>query len=158
MGGQWETIRNEVNNRSGQDKLDADMYFKLVTLIKDYQSAKLVDLFNSIPYFNAFQGSNGTDENWYPAYDDPKAIYESIITDLGNLTDSLSIAYNLMSSTAKQILGQQDVIFKGDMSKWTEFANATRLKLLVRIAGVDETFAKPLIQETLSKPLPQTCH
>ena len=152
----WETIRNEVNNRSGQDKLDADMYFKLVTLIKDYQSAKLVDLFNSIPYFNAFQGSNGTNENWYPAYDDPKAIYESIITDLGNLTDSLSIAYNLMSSTAKQILAQQDVIFKGDMSKWTEFANATRLKLLVRIAGVDESFAKPLIQETLSKPLPQT--
>lgn len=152
----WETIRNEVNNRKGQDKLDADMYFKLVTLVKDYQSAKLVDLFNSIPYFNAFQGSNGTNENWYPAYDDPKAIYESIITDLGNLTDSLSIAYNLMSSTGKQILAQQDIVFKGDMSKWTEFANATRLKLLVRIAGVDAAFAKPLIQETLTKPLPQT--
>ena len=152
----WETIRNEVNDRSGQNKLDADMYFKLVTLVKDYQSAKLVDLFNSIPYFNAFQGSNGTNANWYPAYDDPKAIYESIITDLGNLTDSLSVAYNLMSSTGKQILAQQDIVFKGDMTKWAEFANATRLKLLVRIAGVDAAFAKPLIQETLTKPLPQT--
>lgn len=151
----WETIRNEVNNRSGQNKLDADMYFKLVTLVKDYQSAKLVDLFNSIPYFYAFQGSNGTNENWYPPYDDPKEIYKSIINDLGGLTDSLTIAYNLMSSTAKQILAGQDIVFKGDMNKWTMFANATRLKLLVRIAGVDEAYAKPLIQETLSKPLPQ---
>ncbi|MEO6976990.1 MAG: SusD/RagB family nutrient-binding outer membrane lipoprotein, partial [Mucilaginibacter sp.] len=152
----WETIRNEVNVRSGQDKLDADMYFKLVTLVKDYQSAKLVDLFNSIPYYDAFQASNQQNENWYPAYDDPKAIYESIITDLGGLTDSLTIAYNLMSSTAKQILAQQDVVFKGDMSKWTQFANATRLKLLVRLAGVDAAFARPLIQEALAKPLPQT--
>jgi hypothetical protein len=135
--------------------MDADMYFKLVTLVKDYQSAKLVDLFNSIPYFYAFQGSNGANENWYPAYDDPKEIYKSIIADLGGLTDSLTIAYNLMSATGKQILAQQDVVFKGDMSKWTLFANATRLKLLVRIAGVDEAYAKPLIQETLTKPLPQ---
>ncbi|KAA9037196.1 SusD/RagB family nutrient-binding outer membrane lipoprotein [Ginsengibacter hankyongi] len=152
----WETIRNEVNNRSGQDKLDANVYFKLVTLVKDYQSAKLVDLFNSIPYFYAFQGSNGDNKNWYPPYDDPKEIYKSIITDLGDLTDSLTIAYNLMSPTAKQILAQQDLVFKGDISKWTQFANATRLKLLVRIAGVDAGYAKPLIQETLTKPLPQT--
>lgn len=152
----WETLRSEVNNRSGQDKLDADMYFKLVTLVKDYQSAKLVDLFNSIPYSYAFQGSNGDNNNWYPPYDDPKGIYESIITDLGNLRDSLPIAYGLMSATAKQILAQQDVIFKGDANKWALFANALRLKLLVRIAGVDEAFAKPLIQETISKPLPQT--
>lgn len=152
----WETLRTEVNNRSGQDKLDADMYFKLVTLVKDYQSAKLVDLFNSIPYSYAFQGSNGNNNNWYPPYDDPKTTYESIITDLGNLRDSLPIAYGLMSATAKQILAQQDVIFKGDVNKWALFANATRLKLLVRVAGVDAAFAKPLIQETISKPLPQT--
>ena len=152
----WETLRAEVNNRSGQDKLDADMYFKLVTLVKDYQSAKLVDLFNSIPYSYAFQGSNGNNSNWYPPYDDPKTTYESIITDLGNLRDSLPIAYGLMSATAKQILAQQDVIFKGDVNKWALFANAMRLKLLVRVAGVDGAFAKPLIQETISKPLPQT--
>lgn len=151
----WETIRAEVNSRSGQDKLDADVYFKLVTLVKDYQTAKLVDLFNSIPYFFAYQGSDGKNENWYPPYDDPKAVYQSIIGELGGLADSLSIAYNLMSSTGKQILAQQDIAFKGDMTKWAKFANATRLKLLVRIAGIDEAYAKPLIQETLTKSLPQ---
>lgn len=150
----WETIRTEVNARSGQARLDADMYFKLVTVIKLYQSAKLVDFFNSIPYFNAFEGTDGNSTNWYPAYDDPKTIYESIIKDLGVLVDSLPIAYSLMSSIGQQGLAGQDAAFKGDISKWTKFANATRLKLLVRIAGVDADFAKPLLTDALAQPLP----
>ena len=150
----WETLRSEWEKRTGQDKLDAQLYYKLITLVKDYQSGKLVDLFNSIPYFNAFQAGNNSPEYWYPAYDDPKEIYKSIIADLGNLADSFQIEYNQMSATAKQIFDQQDVVFKGDIEKWIQFANATRLKLLVRIAGVDEAYAKPLIQETLGRQLP----
>ncbi len=152
----WETLRNEVSRREGQEKLDADMYYKLVTLTKVYQSGKLVDLFNSIPYFDAFQASNQTRENWYPAYDDPKEIYHSIIEDLGMLIDSLPIAYGLMSNTAQQVLQQQDLVFRGDMDKWVKFANATRLKLLVRISGVDAGYAAPLITAALGKPLPDT--
>ena len=150
----WETLRNEWNNRTGQEKLDAQLYYKLITLVKDYQSGKLVDLFNSIPYFNAFQAGNNSPEYWYPAYDDPSEIYKSIIGDLANLADSFQIEYDQMSPTAKQIFVQQDVVFKGNIDKWVQFANATRLKLLVRIAGVDEAYAKPLIQETLGRQLP----
>ncbi|HRP55665.1 SusD/RagB family nutrient-binding outer membrane lipoprotein [Agriterribacter sp.] len=152
----WETLRSEWEKRTGQDKLDAQLYYKLITLVKDYQSGKLVDLFNSIPYFNAFQAGNNSPEYWYPAYDDPKEIYKAIIADLGNLADSFQIEYDQMSPTAKQIFGQQDVVFKGNIDKWVQFANATRLKLLVRIAGVDEAYAKPLIQETLGRQLPAT--
>src|ERR1044072_5990591 len=54
----WETIKGEMDKRSGKDKTDAELYFKLATLIKLYQAAKLVDLFNSIPYSQAFQGSS----------------------------------------------------------------------------------------------------
>ncbi|MGN6436011.1 MAG: SusD/RagB family nutrient-binding outer membrane lipoprotein [Agriterribacter sp.] len=152
----WETLRSEWNNREGQAKLDAELYYKLVSLVKVYQTGKLVDLFNSIPYFNAFQAGNNTAENWYPAYDDPKEIYKSIIAELGNLADSFQIQFDQMSATAQQIFVKQDVVFKGDIDKWVEFANATRLKLLVRIAGVDEAYAKPLIQETLGRQLPIT--
>jgi hypothetical protein len=151
-----EVIQQEVDARSGQDKLDAEMYLKLLTLVKYYQCGKLVDFFNSIPYFTAFNGSEGGSTNWYPSYDDPQAVYEALITGLGNVADSLSIVYNQMSPTGQQILAQQDLVFHGNMDLWTRFANATRLKMLVRIAGVDATFAKPLIVETLTKPLPQS--
>jgi hypothetical protein len=145
----------EVTNlRTGQAKTDANMYVMLLRLTKLYQCGKLVDFFNSIPYFNAFNGDAGGSTNWYPVYDDPKTVYESIITELGGLADSLSINYNAMSDTGRQILTAQDVAWKGDMDKWTRFANATRLKMLVRLAGVDPDFAKPLITATLAKPLP----
>jgi len=152
----WETLRTEWERREGQSKLDAELYYKLVSMVKVYQSAKLVDLFNAIPYFDAFQAGNTGTQFWYPKYDDPKAIYQSIINDLGNLADSFQIQYNQMSPIAKQIFVQQDVAFKGNIDKWVEFANATRLKLLVRIAGVDEGYAKPLILETLGRQLPET--
>lgn len=150
----WETIKGEMDKRSGQDKADAELYFKLATLIKLYQAAKLVDLFNSIPYFNAFQGSSGGTEHYFPAYDDPKEIYQSIIADLGELVNTLEASYNQVSELGKSTFRSQDVAFKGDISKWVAFANATRLKLLVRISGVEEAYAKPLIAEALTKPLP----
>lgn len=150
----WETVRKLRDTRSGQDKLDADMYFKLLSVIKCFQVARLVDYNNSIPYFNAFQASNGTPDAYFPAYDDPQKIYESVIDELGNLVDSLPIAYNQMSDVGRSVLANQDLAFKGDMNKWVQYANAIRLKLLVRISGVDQDFVQQRLSEVLSKPLP----
>ncbi|MBX3255845.1 MAG: SusD/RagB family nutrient-binding outer membrane lipoprotein [Chitinophagaceae bacterium] len=150
----WESLKTEWEKREGQAKLDAELYYKLVSLVKAYQTGKLVDLFNSVPYSKAFQAGNNSPEYWYPAYDDPKETYKTIIAEIGDLANSFKPAYDQMSSTAQKIFIQQDVVFKGNIDKWIEFANATRLKLLVRIAGVDEAYAKPLIQETLGRQLP----
>jgi len=150
----WESIGMEVAARSGQARLDADVYYKLLNVVRLYQASKLVDFFNSIPYFNAFKGQTLGAAGYYPVYDDPKAIYESIIKELGNMVDSIPLAVAQMSSIGSQILAQQDIVFKGDASKWQQFANAVRLRLLVRLAGVDASFARPLITETLGKPLP----
>ena len=32
----WETLRSEWEKRTGQDKLDAQLYYKLITLVKDW--------------------------------------------------------------------------------------------------------------------------
>ncbi|GEP91593.1 Starch-binding associating with outer membrane [Chitinophaga terrae (ex Kim and Jung 2007)] len=152
----YETIKDSVDLRTGQLKSDGDVYLKLATFIKLYQCGKLVDFFNSIPYFDAFQGTKGGPQYLFPKYDDPKQVYQSIIADLGTLVNTLPTAFAQMSDPAKIIFQQQDYAFKGDISKWVAFINFTRLKMLVRIAGVEEAYAKPLIQETLSKPLPAT--
>ncbi len=150
----WDVLRNEVELRTGEAKTNAETYFQLVSLVKAYQSAKLVDLFNSIPYFNAFRSMEGSEEYWYPKYDDPAEIYKDVIAELGRLAQSIPQAFNAMAPLAQQELAKQDVAFKGDMTKWVQFANATRLKLLVRISGVEPDYAKPLIQETLASNLP----
>lgn len=152
----YEVILDSVALRSGQSKLDGDVYLKLATFIKCYQSAKLVDLFNSIPYSDAFQGAKDGPKYLFPKYDDPKEVYESIIKELGTIVDELPAAYSQMSAAGQTVFTQQDVAFKGDINKWVALINFTRLKLLVRIAGVEEAFARPLIQAALAKPLPQT--
>lgn len=152
----YEVIKDSVTMRTGQLLLDGDVYFKLATFVKLYQCGKLVDLFNAIPYSDAFQGVKGGANYLFPKYDDPKQVYESIIKDMGDLVNALPGAYAQMSDAAKTVFQQQDFIFKGDISKWTAFINYTRLKMLVRIAGVDDAFARPLIQDALGKPLPTT--
>jgi SusD/RagB-like outer membrane lipoprotein len=150
----WQSIKDLRDSRSGQDKLDADVYYKMVSVIRLFQTGRLVDLSNSVPYFNAFQGTVGTAANYFPAYDDPQKIYESMIDELGHLVDSLPIAYNQMSSNGKSLLQTQDVAFQGDINKWVQYANALRLKFLVRISGVDPGFLQSRLQTTLTKPLP----
>ncbi|SEW24950.1 Starch-binding associating with outer membrane [Chitinophaga arvensicola] len=152
----YEELTNTVAARTGQDKLDADVYLKLASFVKCYQSAKLVDFFNSIPYSDAFQGAKGGAQYLFPKYDDPKTVYQSVIAEIGTLIDALPGAYSQMSASGQGIFKQQDLIFNGDVNKWVAFMNFTRLKLLVRIAGVEEAYAKPLIQAALAKPLPQT--
>lgn len=152
----YEDIQNTVAMRSGQDKTDGELYIKLAGFIKCYQSAKLVDFFNAIPYSDAFQGAKGGAQYLFPKYDDPKVVYQSIIAELGTLVDELPTAYSQTSATAQALFKQQDIAFNGDINKWVAFINFTRLKLLVRIAGVEEAYAKPLIQAALAKPLPQS--
>jgi hypothetical protein len=150
----WETVRDLMNSRTGQARADAEVYFKLLSLIKCFQICRLVDLSNSVPYFNAFQGSSGGTQHYFPAYDDPQKIYESVIDELGGLVDSLPILYDQMSSNGQTVLANQDLAFKGDMTKWAQYANALRLKLLLRISGVDQDFVKQRLQQTLNGPLP----
>ncbi|MET3875848.1 hypothetical protein ABIE50_001260 [Chitinophaga sp. OAE865] len=152
----YEVIRDSVEARTGQLKLDGDVYLKLVSFIKCYQSAKLVDFFNSVPYSDAFQGAKKEPKYLFPKYDDPKEIYQSIIQELGTIVDGLPGAYSQMSAAAQTVFTEQDLAFHGDINKWVSLINFTRLKLLVRIAGVEEAYAKPLIQATLAKPLPQS--
>lgn len=152
----YEIILDTVALRTGQYKADGDLYVKLATFIKDYQCAKLVDFFNSIPFSDAFQGAKGGAQYLFPKYDDPKTVYQSIIKELGTLIDELPGTYANMSTQAKSAFNQQDLAFAGDINKWISFINFTRLKMLVRIAGVEQAYAKPLIQDALSKPLPAT--
>lgn len=145
------TMQSLLDGLSGVEKTDNQIYVTLGSVIKDYTFARSVDLFNSIPYSESLQGTNGL---LTPKYDDPKVIYESLIDDLKVLGDRLPAEFSAMSATGKSTFAAQDIIFKGDPNLWVQYINALRLKLSVRISGVDEAFAKQHIQDALTKPLP----
>lgn len=144
-------MKKNLATLSGTSAADNRIYVTLAEVIKGFAIARIVDLYNSVPYTEALNGINGV---FTPAYDDPKQTYESIIGELKTLSDSIPTQFNGMSAEAKATFAKQDLIFAGDPVKWVQYTNALRLKLAVRISGVDETFAKQHIQDVLSKPLP----
>lgn len=143
----WGEIRDEVKGLSGDDLKNGQIYFELATIMKDWAALRNVDLFNSIPYFDAFKGSQGI---FTAKYDDPKLIYRAILDELKDISERLPAVYDGMSSEAKNLLENQDIALHGDVGKWVQYANAVRLRAAVRLAGVDEEFAKTHIQDIVS--------
>ncbi|HYO22594.1 MAG TPA: SusD/RagB family nutrient-binding outer membrane lipoprotein [Flavisolibacter sp.] len=149
----WAVLNNELANITGQALADNKIYYTLSTVIKDYSALQNVDFYNSIPYTQAFRGSEGV---FYPKFDDPLEIYKSVLNELKLIGEELPGVYAGMSDLAKNVFATNDLAMKGDIDKWVQYINVLRLKAAIRISGVDEATAKTHIQDVLSKPLPTT--
>ncbi len=141
-------MEERVANMGDAEKADNLIYISLSKMVRGYRASKAVDLFNSVPYSEGLQGVNG---QFFPKFDDPKEIYTSILDDLGTYSDQIVQEAAGMSADGKRLFEQQDIIFQGDVTKWQQWANALRLRLAVRMSGVDETYSKQVIAEILSK-------
>jgi hypothetical protein len=101
-------------------------------IMKAYVSQMLVDEFNDIPYSDALQG--GT--NFTPKYDSASQIYPALAV----LIDSAIAEINANAATATVLNSATDPLFGGDMTKWKEFGNSLKLRLIVR-ASAATTFS-----------------
>jgi hypothetical protein len=149
----WAKLNDEQAKLTPDALINARIYYTLATVIKDYMALINVDFYNSIPYSEAFKGSQGI---FYPKFDDPKEIYVSVIAELRQIMTELPEVYNNMTDLGKNLFGNHDLAFGGDITKWLQFINSIRLRFAVRISGVDEILAKAEIQDILTKPLPAT--
>ncbi len=140
-------MEDHVNGMSDEDKADNQIYVTITKMVRDYRASKAVDLCNDIPYSEGLQGVNG---DFFPKYDDAREIYETIINDLDSLSDKIVEQNAVMSSDGKSAFATQDIIFSGDADKWVQWANALRLRLAVRISGVEEEYAKKVISGIIS--------
>src|SRR5450432_358025 len=96
-------------------------YVAMSKAMKSLVFSQLVDVFNNIPYKDAFQGTLIIN----PKYDDAQAIYE-------DLAAQLDTAATLMASPASIAAAHSDVMFDGDNASWIAFANTLKLRLLMR--------------------------
>jgi hypothetical protein len=143
-------IRDEVAAMEGANYDDNVIYLKLATVLKNVIALQTVDLFNSIPYFNAFKGSEGI---FFTPYDDPLEIYKSVIEEYRTIAGELPALYGKMSELAKNTLARQDLFFQGNTEKWVQYINAHTLKSCIRISGVAADYVKPILSEAI-KDLP----
>lgn len=95
----------------------------MIVQVMMYQ--KLVDLYGNVPYSEALQGTAFTN----PKYDDAAAIYTA-------LTAKLTQAVNLINASSFPSNDPSDIYFNASASRWKQFANTLKLRLIVRRSNV----------------------
>jgi hypothetical protein len=97
-------------------------------IMKAYLTMALTDIFGDVPYREALRGDQG---EVTPVYDEQEAIYTGPGGILANLEAGISALENYQGSIALN----GDILFDGDLSGWSRFANSLRIKALVRISA-----------------------
>ncbi len=99
----------------------------IARIMKVYNFLLLVDEYGDIPYTNALKGLTNT----APTYDKAADIYKDFIVQLKGAITDIDAAAALKNPSARGV-GPEDIVFKGDMTKWKQFANSLRLRILLR--------------------------
>lgn len=141
--GNWgiSAIVNNANyitkTAASQSNMDNFVAVGKILMALGYQS--LVDGYDLVPYSSAFQGSN----NFFPKYDDGKTVYANCIAQLDSAISIIQAA-----NVNAVALGNNDIMFKGDMNKWAQFANTLKLRFLIRESTVIGDAAKAEVAKT----------
>lgn len=90
---------------------------------------RVTDFFGDVPYSEAASA-----EAKAPKYDTQEEIYNLMFTQLTEASNALS--------ASKPNIGNYDLIYNGDVTKWKKFANSLRFRMAVRIFDAAPSKAK----------------
>jgi len=118
-----------IDNTTGKE--DYTYFEAAARIMKSYNFQMLVDTYNDVPYTQAFKGA----ANLNASYDKGVDVYKA-------LADDIDAALTLLKSGAEvpKSFATADPLFKGDVTKWKQFANTIKLRLIIR-AGSKVAFS-----------------
>ncbi|MFC6996101.1 SusD/RagB family nutrient-binding outer membrane lipoprotein [Rufibacter roseus] len=128
-GGLWSSTYDNLNDyhyiettASGNEEL---AYYEAIgKIMKAYNFQLLVDTYGNVPYTEALQGGG----NLTPSYDNGEEIYQDLVEQL----DAAVALIDNASTSTLAVSANSDIMFGGNMGRWTRFANTLKLRLLVR--------------------------
>jgi len=118
---------NEIILTQSRTTATFQVYEGPALILKAYMAAGLTDLFGDVPYFEAFNGVNGTVT---PTYDTQQSIY----LDDNGILDNLDKGIAAIQNYSLAIPLEGDILFNGDLNAWVKFANSLKLKYLMRLS------------------------
>ena len=119
---QMQTLLSSYDAASAENAITQIMWV--------YTFHRLTDTWGPVPYFKAGVAGTGV------PYDAQDKIYDDM---LKRLAAAVTV---LKGKVSEKPFGSFDHIFGGDVNKWIKFGNTMRMRLAVRISGVDPTRAK----------------
>jgi hypothetical protein len=103
---------------------EAFHYVGVAQILQSFAFGAMVDLWGDVPYFEALS------DNFAPAYDDGRSIYEDLFVKLGEAKQNLNAVSSLSPSG-------DDIFYNGDLEKWERLANTLLLKLYLNVRLTD---------------------
>lgn len=136
----------KVMNRKAREEGNASLEAASLVMYS-YGFALLADCYGPVPFTEALSAEAGINK---PGYDPQETVYLALL-------DSLERASGLLRGlTRMTVKPGYDVLFNGDAVRWHKFANALRLRIMVRIsARVDVSARLQGLVGDPATPLPQ---
>jgi len=132
-------------------------YFLMGAVMNAYTTAILVDLYDKIPYSEAFQGLN----NLEPKFDDGFKIYKDLISQIDTALskDFTAITCSVAGTAPSYKDGTpgfvaSDLVFNGDIEQWKAFANTLKLKLYLRMVNAQPALARTGVMDIINSNVP----
>ncbi len=119
---------NEIILKQSRETPAFAVYEGPALILKAYIAAGLTDLFGDVPYFEAFNGVEGTVT---PTYD----LQEDIYQNENGILDNLDKGIAAINAYAGSIPLEGDILYDGNLQLWIQFANSLKIKYLMRISG-----------------------
>src|SRR5215213_4817719 len=118
-------------------------YYLMATVMKAYTYQVMVDLYDKVPYTEAFQGTG----NLQPHFDDGYTVYKGLLAEIDT-----ALSKNFNASTVT-VPAETDFVFPEsgadwNIAPWIQFANTLKLKMFLRMV-----YAKPAEAEAGIKKL-----
>lgn len=145
----WAELYIGLNNLESiiteSEKTENWTYYLMATTLKAYTFQVLVDLYDKVPYSDAFNGKEG---NISPKWDNGDVVYDDLIKILDK-----ALSKDLTASSAKNP-GSADLYFNGDMDSWVKFANTLKLKIYLHQSKARPTVAEAGVKALINASTP----
>ena len=132
---QYREMQNIFEGLSEENKADRRIYIITSTIYLYDALQKVVDLHGDIPFSEAgmMSANGGNYTISLPKYDGAEEIYTKMLDDLKAFADEL----NTITINTGVLNGfkTQDFVNKGDITKWKQYCNSLRLRMLTRVSG-----------------------
>jgi len=124
--------------------LENDQFYAIALIMKGSFYQQFTDMYGMLPYSEASDPTITT-----PKYDEQIDIYRGVIAELDQAI--ALIGSNTKSGEGVELLGENDVIFGGDMQKWKQLANSLKLRMALRAHGSPgENFSAKAASEAIA--------
>lgn len=137
--GEWyEVLANNDVMLSSAQANKFPMHEGIALLVRAFAYGVITDLWGDAPYTDAIKANQNILQ---PTYDKQETIYKGILADLQRASELFQANSNA------GIIAANDILYKGDIKKWHQFANSLLLRYAMRLSEKMPTEAAQLIKK-----------